>query len=152
MSGSRSSSTGRIVVGVDGSAAASAALRWAVSQAEVTGETVQAVIAWQYPMSVAGCGWAPVVMDEGVNLENFAEKTLAEAVDQVATPGSGVTIERRVVEGYAPNVLLGAAADADLLVVGSRGHGAFADALLGSVSQHCAHHARCPVVIVRAPA
>jgi len=151
MSESRSTAR-RIVVGVDGSAAANAALRWAVREAKFTGDSVVAVIAWQYPLSVAGYGWAPVVMDDGVDLESIAEKTIAEAVEQVVSLHSGVTIERRVVEGYPTNVLLDAAKDADLLVVGSRGHGAFADALLGSVSQHCAHHARCPVVIVRTPA
>jgi nucleotide-binding universal stress UspA family protein len=62
----------------------------------------------------------------------------------------GVTIEREVVEGSPADVLLRAAADADLLVVGSHGRGGFAGLLLGSVSQQCAHHAPCPVVIVRA--
>jgi nucleotide-binding universal stress UspA family protein len=139
----------RIVVGVDGSPASSAALGWAVREAELTGDTVLAVIAWQYPIAAGGYGWAPVAMDEGIDLEAIAEKTLAQAIDEVVKPGSAVTIERRVVEGYAPSALLDAAAGADLLVVGSRGHGTFADALLGSVSQHCAHHAKCPVVIVR---
>jgi nucleotide-binding universal stress UspA family protein len=50
---------------------------------------------------------------------------------------------------FAPAILLRAAEGADLLVVGSRGHGAFAGMLLGSVSQHCVHHASCPVVVVR---
>ena len=53
-------------------------------------------------------------------------------------------------EGNAAQVLLDAAQGADLLVVGSRGHGGFTEALLGSVSQHCVHHAQCPIVIVRA--
>ena len=55
----------------------------------------------------------------------------------------------RVVEGNAAQVLLDALDGADLLVVGSRGHGGFTEALLGSVSQHCVHHARCPVVVIR---
>jgi nucleotide-binding universal stress UspA family protein len=126
-----------------------AALRWAVAEAELTGDTVQAVIAWQFPISPGSYGWAPVVMDEGVNLEAFAEKTLADAIDQAVRPESAVTVERRVTEGYAPSVLVEASAHADLLVVGCRGHGTFTDALIGSVSQNCAHHAKCPVVIVR---
>jgi nucleotide-binding universal stress UspA family protein len=58
-------------------------------------------------------------------------------------------VQTKVVEGPAARVLLGEAADADLLVVGSRGLGGFRELVLGSVSQQCAHHARCPVVIVR---
>jgi nucleotide-binding universal stress UspA family protein len=64
------------------------------------------------------------------------------------TEADGVSIERQVIEGPAGEVLVGAAAEGDLLVVGSRGHGGFASLLLGSVSQHCARHASCPVVIV----
>jgi nucleotide-binding universal stress UspA family protein len=78
----------------------------------------------------------------------------AEALLEKATAGlaaEGVEIECRAVEGGAPEVLIAAADEADLLVVGSRGHGGFAGLLLGSVSQQCAHHARCPVVIVHAP-
>jgi nucleotide-binding universal stress UspA family protein len=58
-------------------------------------------------------------------------------------------VRARVVEGNAAQVLLDASDGADLLVVGSRGHGGFTEALLGSVSQHCVHHARCPVVVIR---
>ena len=83
----------RIVVGVDGSPASSAALRWAVSEAELTGDIVLAVIAWQYPIAAGGYGWAPVAMDDGIDLEAIAEKTLAQAIDEVVRPGSAVTIE-----------------------------------------------------------
>ena len=54
------------------------------------------------------------------------------------------------IEGIPAQVLLDASDGADLLVVGSRGHGGFTGALLGSVSQHCVHHAHCPVVVIRA--
>lgn len=143
------SSIRRIVVGVDGSPSSVAALRWAISEAELTGDTVEAVIAWQYSVASGGYGWAPMTVETGIDLRAIAEKALTEAVDKAAGPDCQVTIERRVVEGYAPTVLVDASADADLLVVGSRGHGTFTDALIGSVSQNCAHHAKCPVVIVR---
>jgi nucleotide-binding universal stress UspA family protein len=141
--------TRRIVVGVDGSRAADAALRWAARQAALTGETVEAVIVWQFPIIGASYGWAGVAVTDGMDLRAIAEKTLAEAIDRAVGPESGVSVQRRVVEGYPPSVLVEESADADLLVVGSRGHGTFAEALLGSVSQHCSHHAKCPVVIVR---
>lgn len=141
--------TGRIVVGVDGSKAADAALRWAVRQAALTGETVEAIIVWQFPIIGASYGWAGVAVTDGMDLRAIAEKTLAEAIDRALGPDSAVQVERRVMEGYPPTVLVDESANANLLVVGSRGHGTFAEALLGSVSQHCSHHARCPVVIVR---
>jgi len=68
--------------------------------------------------------------------------------DQVEPAGSEL-VRSQVVNGYPAKVLLDAAAGADLLVVGSRGHGGFAEALLGSVGQHCVHHAHCPVLIMR---
>jgi nucleotide-binding universal stress UspA family protein len=139
----------RIVVGVDGSPSSADALRWAISEAELTGDTVEAIIAWEYSVAAGGYGWAPMVVDYDIDLRAIAEKALTEAVDKAAGFDCPVTIERRVVEGYAPTVLVDASAGADLLVVGSRGHGSFTDALIGSVSQNCAHHAKCPVVIVR---
>ena len=60
-----------------------------------------------------------------------------------------VEVRPRVVEGRAGPVLVAAAEGADLLVVGCRGHGGLAGTLLGSVGQYCAHHAACPVVIMR---
>jgi nucleotide-binding universal stress UspA family protein len=149
MTKSADSTVRRIVVGVDGSPSSLDALRWAVHEAEITGDTVEAVIAWHYSMAAGGYGWAPVVVEYDLDLRPIAEKALAEAIDKAAGPEPTVTIERRVVEGDAATVLTGASADADLLVVGSRGHGTFTDALIGSVSQNCAHHAKCPVVIVR---
>jgi len=139
----------RIVVGVDGSPSSREALQWAVRQAGLTGSTVDAVIAWHYPLTTDGFGMAPVTVD-GVGLEESAAKTLADAVAGLTDPpGPGVTINQLVIEGNTVQVLLDTATAADLLVVGSRGHGGFTAALLGSVSLNCVHHASCPVVIVR---
>jgi nucleotide-binding universal stress UspA family protein len=139
----------RIVAGVDGSPSSMSALRWAIRQAGLTGATVDAVIAWHYPASAGGYGWAPTGMDEDLNFGENAEKVLADAISSAAVPGSNVGVRARVVEGNAAQVLLDASDDADLLVVGSRGHGGFTGALLGSVSQHVVHHAHCPVVVIR---
>lgn len=139
----------RIVAGVDGSPSSLAALRWAVRQAELTGATVDAVIAWHYPVIPAPMGPAPVAMLETADFEKAADETVTDAISAAVARDSDVRVSAQVKEGNAAQVLLDAAAGADLLVVGSRGHGGFTEALLGSVSQHCVHHASCAVVIVR---
>jgi nucleotide-binding universal stress UspA family protein len=137
----------RIVVGVDGSESAKAALAWAVRQAGLTGATVEAVIAWHYPVAFGGAPFAPVgVMD--TDFAGSAGRVLSMAISETVDPACRVKVSSTVREGNAAQILIEAADAADLLVVGSRGHGGFAEALLGSVSQHCVHHARCPVVII----
>ena len=137
----------RIVAGVDGSSSARSALHWAIRQAELTGGSVDAVIAWEYPAAYGGYGMAPVGVSD-VDFAGWAEKTVADEV-AAAAADSAVDVRTQVTEGSPARVLLAAAEGADLLVVGSRGHGGFAEALLGSVGQHCVHHARCPVVVIR---
>jgi nucleotide-binding universal stress UspA family protein len=137
----------RIVVGVDGSAPSRAALAWAARQARLTGATVEAIIAWQYP---ATYGYTmPAAPEINYNYEEIAAKVIADTIAEVCGRGEPVTLISRVVEGNAAQVLLDASAGAELLVVGSRGHGGFFEALLGSVGQHCVHHATCPVVVIR---
>jgi nucleotide-binding universal stress UspA family protein len=139
----------RIVVGVDGSPAAQAALRWAVEEAEYTGAAVDAVIAWQYPVGFGSYGWASSAIADDTDYREVAEKALADTISNAVDPAKTVRVRPKVVQGNASEVLLDAAAGARLLVVGSRGHGGFAAALLGSVSQHCVYHAPCPVVVLR---
>ncbi len=138
----------RIVVGVDGSASSKAALAWAVKQAELTGATVKAVIAWEFP---ANFGY-PVPVAPEPSFEALAREVVTLALADVPAAAGNVTVEAEVVEGNGAKVLLDASAGADLLVVGSRGHGGFVGALLGSVSQHCVAHATCPVVVIRGAA
>jgi nucleotide-binding universal stress UspA family protein len=147
MTGQQTKDGGRIVAGVDGSASSLAALRWAIRQAELTGSSVDAVIAWE-PPAASGLGWGVAMVDD-TDYPELAAKTVTEAISMVADPASQVRVHPMVAEGNAAQVLLHASAGADLLVVGSRGHGGFASALLGSVSQHCTHHAHCPVVVIR---
>jgi nucleotide-binding universal stress UspA family protein len=132
-----------IVVGVDGSAPATAALRWSIAQARRTGGRVRAVTAWEI---ASYAGWAVLPYDD---LALAAGKLLSESVQEVGPEASDVEIVESVVPGHPAQVLIDASAHAALLVVGSRGHGRFAGTLLGSVSQHCAQHAHCPVVVVR---
>jgi nucleotide-binding universal stress UspA family protein len=139
----------RIVVGVDGSSSSRAALRWAVRQATLTGDMVDAVMAWHVPTPMQGYAWAPMYVDEAADLDEGTRKALDAVISDEVEPTARHLVTGRVVNGHPAEVLLDAATGADLLVVGSRGHGTFADALLGSVGQYCVHHAHCPVLIMR---
>ena len=134
----------RIVVGVDGSVPSKAALAWALRQARLTGAVVEAVTAWETP---AVTGYPMLLVD--VDWEALAAEALSGAIDDVTAGGEPVKITSKVLQGNAAQVLLQESAEADLLVVGSRGHGGFVEALLGSTGQHCVHHASCPVVVIR---
>lgn len=140
-----------IVVGVDHSPGAKAALLFAAKEAQLRGATVRAVHAWQYGyIGYPGLGeGVPALGSDLKELQATAEAALAGSVREALTE-SDVEIEERVVQGAPAGVLVDQSRDADLLVVGSRGRGGFAQLLLGSVSQQCAHHAECPVVIVHA--
>jgi nucleotide-binding universal stress UspA family protein len=133
-----------IVVGIDGSNGSSAALRWAIAEARLRSVPVRAVHAWSYnqPLVPSLIGY-PYILDDPWQ----AEQRLEHATSDL---GEEHEIERVLVEGLAAQVLIDAVGEADVLVVGSRGHGGFTNLLLGSVSQQCAQHAPRPVVIVRA--
>jgi nucleotide-binding universal stress UspA family protein len=141
-----------IVIGIDHSDGAKAALRFALEEARLRQATLRAVHAWQFAyLGAPGIeGTRPHAGNEFEQLRSAAEAALDATLEEVAADGEGVEIERRVVQGTPAAVLVEESRDADLLVVGSRGLGGFAQLLLGSVSQQCAHHAECPVVIVRA--
>ena len=134
---------GRIVVGVDGSPCCIDALRWADRQARLTGAAVEAVMSWDYPLSY-GMEFGVLDVDWAANAESALRTALREAFG----PDTGA-ITSRVVRGRPAEVLVAAAVGADLLVVGSRGHGAMAGMLLGSVSEYVVAHAPCPVLVIR---
>ena len=110
---------------------------------------MDAVLAWEYPTSYGGYGWVPYGFTQGTEFEEAAEHALADSISQATDSGDGVNVRPKVVRGNPAQALLDAARGADLLVVGNRGHGGFAAALLGSVAQHCVYHAGCPVVVIR---
>ena len=138
----------RIVVGVDGSAPADAALAFAREEARLRQATLVAVTAWHEPYVAPTV--APIGPDPGL-LADAARSTLADALRGAGLDAAGDDVERVVERGGPAEVLLRAAEGADLLVVGSRGRGGFTGLLLGSVSQQVVHHARCPVVVVPLP-
>lgn len=138
----------RIVVGVDGSPGSKSALRWAMTQAQLTGAKVEAIACWQDPVMWGYTYGVPAVYETG-DLAASAEKSLGETVTEAAGQlGQPADVLIHAVEGHPAEVLIRSATGAGLLVVGSRGHGTFAGIMLGSVSQHCVQHAPCPVVVV----
>ena len=145
MTSSETAPFSRIVVGVDGSDSSLMALEWAARQAELTGSTLDAMTTWDWPMNY---GWA-VPIPSDYNPKSDAQDLVDEAVARVRDMHPRVDIRTTVVEGHPAPVLIEASRAADLLVVGSRGHGEFAGMLLGSVSEHCVSNAHCPVVVVR---
>jgi nucleotide-binding universal stress UspA family protein len=137
---------GRIVVGVDGSARSMAALTWAVEEALLRGSSVHAVMAWRPVQDYGGSLGVGPALDADDVLASAAATQAARLAEQTASLDVPTTLE--TVRGHPAWVLVEAAEGADLLVVGSRGHGGFVGMLLGSVSQHVLSHARCPVVVV----
>lgn len=140
-----------IVVGVDQSDGAKEALRFAVDEAKLRHAKLRVVYAWQYDaIGAAGVeSFYPIVGTDVSEVRAAAEQALEQTLRENLRDTDSVEVEQRVVEGRAAAVLVNESRDADLLVVGSRGHGGFTGLLLGSVGQQVSHHALCPVVIVR---
>jgi nucleotide-binding universal stress UspA family protein len=138
-----------VVAGVDGSDESVAALKWAAAYAAATGARLRAVLAWHYPAAVgpAPVGVAPAAVSDEVRA------SMAEALAKAIAAGApGADVEQQIGYGHPAEVLIGQSQEADLLVVGNRGHGKFTGMLVGSVSIHCVTHAYCPVVVVRTDA
>jgi nucleotide-binding universal stress UspA family protein len=136
-----------IVVGVDGSEGASAALRFALEEAKLRGSSLKVVSAWHIPAGAYESGYVAVPVD-GSDFEAFARAGLEKSLADADAGSSGVEISQVVREGQAADVLVEESREAELLVVGSRGLGGFRGLLLGSVGLQSAHYAGCPVVII----
>ncbi|HUG63710.1 MAG TPA: universal stress protein [Gaiellaceae bacterium] len=148
--------SGPIVVGVDGSDASDAALRWAAEEARLRFAPLVTVCAWSFipPQPIGDPGM--LAMPAGdlagqLGAESEAAREMLEAVvAEVLGDEPGLEIEQRLVEGDAGDALVAASESAELLVVGSHGRSGLKAALLGSVSRHVVSHAACPVVVVKA--
>lgn len=152
---------GSIVVGIDGSEHARRALEWAVGEARLRGSTVEALYAYEYTPSWQRYGYGDdmITAEAADRVRRTIEEDAARARERAAAlaegmvaevDAGGVTIEPVVVENRRPaSALVEHSRGSDMLVVGSRGRGGFTGLMLGSVSQQCAHHADCPVVILR---
>jgi len=140
---------GRIVVGVDGSAHARQALRFALAEAALRGARVVVVGSWAVPpLAATGVGMIPAFDLLRTELADSASEVLSRELAEVADAAAGVEVEQHLAQGDAAGVLVEAAAGAELLVVGSRGRGGVTGTVLGSVSRACLHHAPCPVAVV----
>jgi nucleotide-binding universal stress UspA family protein len=135
----------RIVVGVDSSADAQRALRWALDEAALRGAELQLVHSYPTPELTALPAVVTLPSDE--ELRHAAEEILDEALAAAGGPGE-VNVTKTVRAGGAAAVLTEVAEGADLMVVGARGLGGFRGLLLGSVTHQVVAHSPCPVVVV----
>jgi nucleotide-binding universal stress UspA family protein len=137
----------KVVVGVDGSEPAAEAVRWAADEARMRGATLEAVLAWDWlDQRALGLDFKPDFSDEEAQalLHGYLVSALGEdGLD-------GLDVVESAVNDRPAHALVEASKSADLLVVGDRGHGGFADLLLGSISAQVVNHAASPVLIVRA--
>lgn len=136
---------GRIVVGLDSSQTSLKALRWAMDEARLRGSELELVHAFPRPELIGMTMVVTLPSDD--ELREASEQVLSEALESVGGAGD-LTVTRRVGAGGPASVLVEAAEDAELLVLGSRGLGGFRGLLLGSVTQQVIAHAKCPVVII----
>ena len=133
-----------VVVGVDGSEESKHALEWAARYAAATQSAVRIVIGSQHPVLYGSIS----VADE-IDFVSMATKIVETMAADAKSAYPDVKFTTEVLPGNPAEILVHESADAGLLVVGARGHGAFAGMLIGSVSLHCVHHAHCSVVVVR---
>lgn len=132
----------QVLVGVDGSQGAKDALRWAASAARGFGANLRVVLV------PSGDFWSQKDWASPEDVVEEAESLLDSNVEEALGDDPGVALEQQVKSGDPRTVLTDLSAEVDLLVVGSRGQGKIAGAVLGSVSQHLVTHARCPVTVV----
>ncbi|MFC5821759.1 universal stress protein [Nonomuraea harbinensis] len=132
---------GEIVVGVDGSYRSRLVLRAGFAEAGRRGARLRAVHAWAWPRRD---GFQPADPGE----EGRALPLLQELVTECGEPHPDVPVVAEVVHGHPAEVLRQTATGADVLMVGSHGHGAFAGMVLGSISQELLHRAPCPLWVV----
>jgi nucleotide-binding universal stress UspA family protein len=134
----------RIVVGFDGSDPSIKALDWAIAEAGHAPAVIDVLTAWTFPM-VMGYAFTATVSE----VEHIARDLVDQALTHVGECAPDVTVRGEAIDSAAGPALARACEGADMLVVGSRGHGGWHDVLLGSVSAYCARHAPCSVVIIR---
>ena len=137
-----------VLVGVDGSRGSRKALTWAAAEAAGHGAELVVVNVWERAVPPAAGSGSPPLGDVP-DASHDATESLVRIIKEELGESPAVQAQARVKHGRPAEVLIEESAGADLLVVGTRGHGGFAGLLLGSVSQHVAAYAQCPVTVVR---
>jgi nucleotide-binding universal stress UspA family protein len=131
----------RIVVGVDGSSSSMLALAWAAAEAQLRGSSLEVVHAdWARRKALEALAPSILLAEQSV---------LDRAVIRARALAPNIPVRGRICDPPAGKALIDTSEGADMLVVGSRGLTGLKELALGSVSSECAHHARCPVVIIR---
>lgn len=133
-----------VVAGVDGSDESERAVRWAAEYVQRSGGIVHAIMVWHQPVQF---GYRLPTPDQ--ELEERARKLLDKVTNSVRADFPEVDIRDRLLRGHVVDELVGLSPQADLMVVGNKGHGAFTGMMVGSVALKLVHHARCPVLVVR---
>jgi nucleotide-binding universal stress UspA family protein len=137
-----------VLVGVDGSPSSRKALMWAAAEAEDHGADLVVLNVWEHTLLPPAGSVSVSEHYVPEPSQRTAENLLAE-IKEVLGEDPPVVVQPRVQQGNPARVLIEQSGDADLLVVGTRGHGGFLGLVLGSVSQHVAAYAKCPVTVVR---
>jgi nucleotide-binding universal stress UspA family protein len=137
-----------VLVGVDGSASSHKALTWAATEAAGHGADLVVLNVWEHTL-LPPAGSVSVSEKYVPDPSQRTADELLREIKEVLGEDPPVLVQPRVKQGSPAKVLIEESADADLLVVGTRGHGGFGGLVLGSVSQHVAAYAKCPVTVVR---
>jgi nucleotide-binding universal stress UspA family protein len=147
------STSGRIVVGIDDSEQAAAALRWALAEGVIRQATVEVVHAWSPPLSALPFGATLVIPVDEAAIDSAARASVDDLVDAALAEmdEQPPEVQRTVLPGGPSVTLVEVSDDADMLVVGSHGRSGLSRLMLGSVAMACVNHASCPVVVVRSP-
>jgi nucleotide-binding universal stress UspA family protein len=136
-----------IVVGVDGSPGSRKALTWAAAEAAVHGSELVVINVWEHTL-MPPAGSVSVSERYVPDASQSTADDLVQIIKEELGDEPPVTVRPQVKQGRPAKVLIEESAEADLLVVGKRGHGGFVGLVLGSVSQHVAAYAKCPVTVV----
>jgi nucleotide-binding universal stress UspA family protein len=145
--------SGRIVVGIDDSEQAAAALRWALAEGVIRQASVEVVHSWSPPLSALPFGATLVIPVDEAAIDSAARASVDDLVDTALAEmdEQPPEVQRTVLPGGPSVTLVEVSEDADMLVVGSHGRSGLSRLMLGSVAMACVNHASCPVVVVRTP-